>query len=135
MRSTTLRPMLLLVLAVAACAAQNRMGDVQYWAGPPPARLQPLYNTLEELVREQMAFYRANGFYHESVTELDITTQEGTTVGVEADDDGWSAVARSPEGAECAVFIGQVRTIPTALGVPLARENRILCAERAPHLP
>ncbi|MGH7445155.1 MAG: hypothetical protein ACREKM_09775 [Longimicrobiales bacterium] len=135
MRSTTLRPVVLLLLAVAACAAQNRMGDVQYWPSSPPARLQPLYNTLEDLVREQTAFYRANGFYHESVTELDVTTQEGTTVRAEASNNGWSAVARSPGGAECAVFIGQVRTIPTALGVPVARENRILCAQRAPRAP
>lgn len=126
---------LLLVVMSAGCASQNRMGDVQYWAGPPPARLRPLYDTLDYLLREQTEFYRANGFYHESVTELDVTTPEGTTVRSDASDNGWIAVARSPEGAECAVFIGQVQTIPSALGVPVARENRILCAERVPLAP
>ena len=129
------RVLLFLLLIAAACAAQNRMGDVRYWSGPPPVHLRPLYDTLDYLVREQISFYQANGFFHESVAELDITTPEGTTVGVEANDDGWSAVARSPEGAECAVFLGRPRNIPSALGVPVAREQRIVCAERAPVTP
>ncbi len=126
------RMLLVLTVAAAACASQNRVGDVLYWAGSPPARLQPLYDTLEHLVREQAAFFRSNGFYHTDIAELDIATPSGTSVELDADERGWSAVARSPEGAECAVFLGEVRMIPTALGVPASRERRIVCAERAP---
>lgn len=131
MTSGCKRLLLAAPVVLAACAAQNRMGDVEYWSGPPPAHIRPLYDTLDYLVREQLAFHAANGFYHESVGELDVTTPEGTTVGVEANEGGWSAVARSPEGAECAVFLGRPRTIPAALGVPVAREQRIVCAQRA----
>lgn len=128
----TARFLVLITILAAACGAQNRVGDVLYWASAPPPRLRLLHDTLEHLVREQTAFFRSNGFYHADFAELDITTPPGTRVTLEAEERGWSAVARAPEGAECAVFIGTVRRIPTALGVTVPREGRILCAEHAP---
>src|SRR5690606_9822278 len=46
-QSVTARFLVLITILAAACGAQNRVGDVLYWASAPPPRLRLLHDTLE----------------------------------------------------------------------------------------
>ena len=83
-----------------------------------------LTSELSRLVTTQKAYFEANDNYAADLGSLDFTPGSGVRVDlIQGDSDGFSAIAKSGD-AECAVFVGDVRSprgYASSPGVPACR--------------
>ena len=62
------------------------------------------------LAGEQEAFMADNGYYAARLTDLGVTASSGVRLSIiQGDRNGWSATATSGD-AECAMYVGDVRS-------------------------
>ena len=83
-----------------------------------------LTSELSRLMTSQGAYYEANDYYAADLGSLDFTPGSGVRLDlIQGDTDGFSAIAKSGD-AECAVFVGEVRSprgYASSPGVPACR--------------
>ena len=83
-----------------------------------------LESELSRLVTAQKAYYEAKDYYAPDLGSLDFKPGSGVRVDlIQGDSDGFSAIAKSGD-AECAVFVGGVRSprsYATSPDVPACR--------------
>lgn len=124
----------LVAIGVTACASSRQVivGTDTTGAGASGAAQQAgasvstasLQSELSRLVTAQKAYFEANDYYAADLGSLDFKPATGVRIDlIQGDSDGFSAVAGSG-GAECAVFVGGVRSprsYATSPDVPACR--------------
>lgn len=76
----------------------------------PAVATASLESELSRLVTAQKAYFEANDFYAADLGTIDFTPGSGVRVDlIQGDSDGFSAIAKSGD-AECAVFVGDIRS-------------------------
>jgi hypothetical protein len=119
-RLTTLIAASLLAVGTSACASSREVvvGTDPGGSGTTGAAqttgqavsTASLTSELSRLVTTQKAYFEANDYYAADLGSLDFTPGSGVRVDlIQGDSDGFSAIAKS-EDAECAVFVGDVRS-------------------------
>ena len=119
-RLTTLIAASLLAVGTSACASSREVvvGTEPGGSGPTGAAqttgqavsTASLTSELSRLVTTQKAYFEANDYYAADLGSLDFTPGSGVRVDlIQGDSDGFSAIAKSGD-AECAVFVGDVRS-------------------------
>jgi hypothetical protein len=119
-RLTTLIAASLLAVGTSACASSREVvvGTDPGGSGTTGAAqttgqavsTASLTSELSRLVTTQKAYFEANDYYAADLGSLDFTPGSGVRVDlIQGDSDGFSAIAKSGD-AECAVFVGDVRS-------------------------
>jgi hypothetical protein len=119
-RLTTLIAASLLVVGISACASSREVvvGTDPGGSGTSGATqttgqavsTASITSELSRLVTTQKAYFEANDYYAADLGSLDFTPGSGVRVDlIQGDSDGFSAIAKSGD-AECAVFVGDVRS-------------------------
>ena len=119
-RLTTLIAASLLAVGTSACASSREVvvGTDPGGSGTTGAAqttgqavsTASLTSELSRLVTTQKAYFEANDYYAADLGSLDFTPGSGVRVDlIQGDSDGFSAIAKSGD-AECAVFVGNVRS-------------------------
>ena len=119
-RLTTLIAASLLAVGTTACASSREVvvGTDPGGSGTTGAAqttgqavsTASLTSELSRLVTTQKAYFEANDYYAADLGSLDFTPGSGVRVDlIQGDSDGFSAIAKSGD-AECAVFVGDVRS-------------------------
>ena len=133
-RLTTLIAASLLAVGTTACASSREVvvGTDPGGSGTTGAAqttgqavsTASLTSELSRLVTTQKAYFEANDYYAADLGSLDFTPGSGVRVDlIQGDSDGFSAIAKSGD-AECAVFVGDVRSprgYASQPGVPACR--------------
>ncbi len=124
----------LVAIGVTACASSRQVivgtdtsGAASSGAAQPTgasASTASLQSELSRLVTTQKAYFEAHDYYAADLGSIDFKPGTGVRIDIiQGDSDGFSAIAKSGD-AECAVFVGGVRSprsYATSPDVPACR--------------